>query len=143
MAKIKRKQLQEAPQRVSKKNTEGSNGLLVFAVKILLILLILFLLPRLVDTASRNQVSKKKQRRRAEVFWGETRQICEHQTCAQWIPEESMNCVQLCLSPACYQQVYGDMPLEDGEIDVDRAKLFDACAKEELRVVRKRQRNNS
>jgi Domain of unknown function (DUF4787) len=123
------------------KKEEASNAWLVFVVKILLILVILLWLLPLVESATSNQ-KMKKQRRRAEVVLAETRLICEHGTCGQWIPEESMNCVQLCLSPACYQQVYVDMPLEDGEIDVDRAKIFEKCVKEEMRLARKRQRNN-
>lgn len=81
-----------------------------------------------------------KQRRRADVVLHDTRDVCEYYTCIQFLPEEAMNCVQLCISPMCYQEVYGDDPLEDGEIDVDRAKAFEICVKEELREVRKRQR---
>ncbi|CAB9503722.1 expressed unknown protein [Seminavis robusta] len=124
---------------VQRKSKEGSNAFLVWAVKILLVLLILFMLPKLVEGRGRN-AKKKRQRRKQEVMLSDTRKICEHQVCSQWIPEESMNCVQMCLSPACYQDVYGSTPIEDGEINVDRARDFEKCVKEEMRLARKRQR---
>lgn len=121
---------------------QSSNGFLLLAVKILLVLLILFLLPKLVEGKGRGRFKKKNRRRRTEVIFYDTRQICEMETCVGMIPEESMNCVQLCISPACYQEVYGDVPLEDGEIDIDRARQFEVCVKEEMRLARKRQRAN-
>ena len=129
-----------APQiRVQKKT---SNRFLLLLVKILLVLVILLLLPKLVKARSKLNYRNKKQRRHAEVVLNDARMSCEMNACVHFIPEEAMNCVQLCLSPACYQKVYGDEPLEDGEIDVDRAKTFEVCVKEEMRLARKLQRSD-
>ena len=120
---------------------ETSKRDLLYLVKILLILVILLLLPKLVQTRrGKRNYRTQKQRRRAEVLLKDTRMICEMKICIHFRPEEAMNCVNICISPACYQEVYGDMPLEDGEIDVDRAKKFEVCVQDELRQVRKRQR---
>lgn len=32
-----------------------------------------------------------------------------------------------CVSPACYDSFYGDDPLEEGEIDVERGKSYKKC----------------
>ena len=43
------------------------------------------------------------------------------------------NCVLRCVSPACYANVYGSDPLEEGEVDVARGRTFRSCARGELR----------
>ena len=119
---------------------ETSNRYIVLAVKILLVLLILFLLPKLVYGKRAKYNARNKRRRGAEADFQSIRKACEYEICSYLIPEESMNCVQVCISPACYQSMYGDEPLEDGEIDIERAKRFETCAKEELKSLRKRRR---
>lgn len=42
-----------------------------------------------------------------------------------------------CVCEECYQEVYGDDPLEDGEIDPERSRTFTACTR---RVYRERKR---
>jgi len=121
---------------------ETSNGYLLLLVKILFVLLILLLLPKLVQSKTKFNYRNRRQRQRTDVLLSDVRKSCEMQACVHFIPEEAMNCVQLCLSPTCYQTIYGDEPLEDGEIDIDRAKLFERCVKEELRLARQRQRKN-
>lgn len=125
--------------RVQKKT---SNRFILLVVKILLVLLILLLLPKLVQSRSKVNYRQKKQRRRAEVVLTDARMTCEMDVCVSLLPEEAMNCIQVCLSPACYQDIYGEEPLENGEIDVDRAKRFEICVKEEMRAVRSLQRAN-
>lgn len=70
------------------------------------------------------------------------RKNCETEVCGSYIPEESLNCISLCLSPSCYEQVYGDDtgPLEPGEIDYERTKRFDECFMEESKMARQRRR---
>eukprot|EP00539_Tryblionella_compressa_P020623 CAMPEP_0178860316 /NCGR_PEP_ID=MMETSP0747-20121128/1678_1 /TAXON_ID=913974 /ORGANISM="Nitzschia punctata, Strain CCMP561" /LENGTH=44 /DNA_ID= /DNA_START= /DNA_END= /DNA_ORIENTATION= len=41
------------------------------------------------------------------------------------------------MSSKCYQEIYGSMPLEPGEVDVQRFSLFEKCAEEEIREERK------
>jgi hypothetical protein len=109
---------------------------LIWIVKILLALLILFLLPKLVQSSSR-------QRQRIDRGLRTIRQECELNVCTRnptRIPEESLNCILACVSPACYQVVYGETPLKDGEIDLVRGQVFDKCARDEYMRMRKRQR---
>ena len=133
-----------AAPRIIRVQQATSNRFILLLVKILLVLVILLLLPRLVKARSKLNHKKMKQRRknRVDVVLADTREVCEYYTCIQFLAEEAMNCVQLCISPACYQEIYGDNPLEDGEIDIDRAKTFEICVKNEMREVRKRQRSD-
>lgn len=48
------------------------------------------------------------------------------------------DCMLQCLSLSCREQVYGDDPLEEGEIDNVRAAAFNRCLMEELRMERSR-----
>jgi hypothetical protein len=109
---------------------------LLLAVKILLVLVILFLLPKLVTGGRQSRTHTK----RMDIELRSTRVLCEKDICSGFIPEESMNCVFLCVSPACYENIYAIHPLEDGEIDIPRAKEFEQCVKDELRAMRKRER---
>jgi hypothetical protein len=114
-------------------------------VKLLLVLLILFMLPKLVFlmlpkfvmTAARRET--RRRHRRTAVELRQARWACqvENPVCSTLIPEESMNCVNECVSPDCYENVYSPNPLENGEINIERAKQFQDCVKEELRIVRK------
>jgi hypothetical protein len=109
---------------------------LLIAVKILLVLVILFLLPKLVSGGRNSRTHKK----RVDTELRSTRVLCEKDICSGFIPEESMNCVFLCVSPSCYENIYAISPLEDGEIDIPRAKEFEQCVKDELKAMRKRER---
>lgn len=37
------------------------------------------------------------------------------------------NCINRCVSEECYNEIYLDEPLEEGEIDTRREKLFTKC----------------
>jgi molecular chaperone DnaJ len=47
--------------------------------------------------------------------------------------DEGMNCVYKCLSSTCYDTVYGDNPLEDGEIDTVRYRTYQNCVRQEFK----------
>ena len=115
---------------------ESENQMTAVVVKILLILLILFSLPHLVE-------SRKNKRKKLDSQIRSTRHHCQTEVCGSYIPEESLNCVFLCVSPSCYETIYGAEPLEDGELDAYRAKRFELCAKEEIRQSRARQRRDA
>uniref|UniRef100_A0A7S3P5K9 Uncharacterized protein n=1 Tax=Amphora coffeiformis TaxID=265554 RepID=A0A7S3P5K9_9STRA len=117
--------------------TSSTSQFVVVAVKILLVLLILFLLPKLVEAKRR----RKDQPRRTAIEARKLRLHCETQVCGACIMEENLNCVSMCLSPACFETVYGNEPLEDGELDFERTKQFDDCFMEESRNARKRRNN--
>ena len=40
------------------------------------------------------------------------------------------------MSNACYDNVYGADPLEDGEVDVVRGRTFRSCARNEVRNIK-------
>jgi len=122
----------------SKSQTAGSSSSwwILLLVKILLVLLILFMLPKLVFANPR----RKRQQRNNRQLIRQLRTSCALETCAAYVPEESLNCVFACLSPSCYDRVYGPDPLEDGEVDVARANQFDDCVRDEFLVLSQRKR---
>ncbi|KAI5070391.1 hypothetical protein GOP47_0014734 [Adiantum capillus-veneris] len=44
---------------------------------------------------------------------------------------EKENCALRCVSAACYEKIYGDDPLEEGEIDFKRGREFQYCVRKE------------
>ena len=100
----------------------------VVLAKILLVVLILFLLPELVASAK-----PKKKNRALENLYNARIIHCETGACGHLILEESMNCVTKCVSEECYKEVKYDVnPLDDGEVDMDRAMMFAKCVRNEL-----------
>ena len=70
------------------------------------------------------------------------RKVCELACLAHWVPEEAMNCIQSCRSPTCFDKVYGDYILEPGQVDLDRAEVFDKCNINEVLEARKKERED-
>jgi Domain of unknown function (DUF4787) len=112
---------------------------MVLLVEILLILLILFMLPKLVIAGP----SAPSKRRKSNVHMQSLLTDCQAKTCSSLIPEEGLNCVLACVSPACYGIVYGSNALEDGEVDFTRAAEFESCLKDELRTLSSRKKNRT
>ena len=68
-------------------------------------------------------------------LWRNRKKDCERDTCGHLIPDEAANCVNVCISQSCFNEVYGPEAgggLEDGEIDTERERTFTTC----LRKVR-------
>jgi hypothetical protein len=66
-----------------------------------------------------------------------TRKIkCEKSDCAHLVPDEASNCVNQCTSRKCYEEIYSETPLEDGEIDNLRSRAYVACLREEAKQER-------
>ncbi|KAL2642030.1 hypothetical protein R1flu_009617 [Riccia fluitans] len=42
------------------------------------------------------------------------------------------NCALRCVSTACYNTIYADDPLEDGEVDIKRGRDFRLCLRREI-----------
>lgn len=120
--------------------------------------------------SSNNRSSRYRQRqKRFRYKLRSLRRECQNNStisnCSTMIPEESLNCVNQCISTYCYMKVFNSSitlspsgnsnntadfiedytidetimvvqqqrePLEDGEIDIVRAKEFDTCALEEM-----------
>jgi hypothetical protein len=66
-------------------------------------------------------------------LWKRRKTDCENKICNHLLPFEDMNCVNECISATCYREVYSSEPLEDGEIDIRRSKLFSMCIRKEAR----------
>jgi hypothetical protein len=114
-----------------------TSSYLLTAVKILLVVIIILLLPKLVTGQSTPAGKRnKKLTRQVEAL----RFDCERSTeCKELLPEENTMCVTKCLSQQCHEQVYGQNPLEPGEIHVIHSRDFDRCVKNELRAQRNAQ----
>lgn len=114
---------------------------LLLIVKVLLVIFILLWLPKLVTGGAPGEPGRRRRNnKRTQVKLRAIRYDCQNQgDCSLLIPEESLNCVNECISPACYAQIFESQPLEDGEVDVVRAQAFDNCVKEELRELRRQQ----
>lgn len=85
---------------------------------------------------SARPLNKRRNSRNAsklDYIWKDVKSKCELQTCGQMIPAEAYNCVNECLSPKCYAEVYKDNPLEDGEVDLARDRSFVTCLRNELK----------
>jgi len=87
-------------------------------MKKLLVLLLLFLL-----------ISAKQSARQRDLK--QRRTDCERtEACSM---DSTENCVNRCLSAACYDKVYAKKPLEPGEVDKLRSNEFADCMKVEDR----------
>lgn len=70
---------------------------------------------------------------RLDREWKSAKTQCELNDCKQFKPYENDNCVNRCISEACYQEIYGAQLLEDGEFDNVRSRTFTQCLRQELR----------
>lgn len=69
-----------------------------------------------------------------DKIWKVTAEECRtSDACKMLIPDENANCVNRCTSEKCYEKIYANKPLEDGEIDYDRNRAFTNCLREESR----------
>jgi len=59
------------------------------------------------------------------------RGTCEAIDCSHLHYLENANCINQCMSRACFDEVYKGRELEDGEIDVAKERLFKNCIRSE------------
>ena len=90
-------------------------------------------------TGKKSKRSKRRQSRTLKAEVHKSRLDCEME-CLDLIPEEAMNCIFQCWSPACFQAIYGETPLEPGEVDLVRGQQMDECVKEEMKLQRQEAR---
>lgn len=81
---------------------------------------------------------KRPAQARKDKAWQERKTRCENEDCVHLVPEEAFNCVNNCTSQACYTEIYAAMPLEDGEIDIDRSRAFTSCLRREQQEIKVR-----
>jgi hypothetical protein len=120
-----------------------ANSYLLLAIKILFIIIIILLLPKLVTGASdsNNRAGGRKNKRVLQKLQEVTLHCSLETNCSELVPEEAIMCVSRCISPECYDRIYAPNPLEDGEMDVSRAKEFEMCFKEQVRLKRRQDRS--
>ena len=121
---------------------QSRNPVVYWLVRLMLISLILLLLPKyVIARKGRDRTRTKTKKQQTAITLRDTRLSCEmDEPCASLIPEEAMNCIHQCSSPACYEKIYSTQPLEMGEVDLDRAIKFDECKEAELKELRRQQR---
>lgn len=66
-------------------------------------------------------------------IWKQKKAKCEKKECGRLVPEEAYNCVNQCVSPKCFGEIYAENPLEDGELDNARYRQFTGCVRLETR----------
>jgi len=85
----------------------------------------------------------RSKRHKYDRFWKTRKRECERDVCGHMIPEEAYNCVNECTSTTCYNEVYSAEPLEDGEIDLERSRVYTACLRREARDQRRNTMNRN
>eukprot|EP00747_Dinoflagellata_sp_TGD_P183823 gnl/TRDRNA2_/TRDRNA2_38979_c0_seq1.p1 gnl/TRDRNA2_/TRDRNA2_38979_c0~~gnl/TRDRNA2_/TRDRNA2_38979_c0_seq1.p1 ORF type:complete len:121 (-),score=30.86 gnl/TRDRNA2_/TRDRNA2_38979_c0_seq1:81-443(-) len=73
---------------------------------------------------------KKYGSQAGKTYWKKESE-CTKTVCKHIHTDENDDCVQQCVSPACWDEIYSASPLEAGEIDRPRQQRFNACVKEE------------
>jgi len=115
-------------------SSSSTNYYVLLAVKICLVVVILLWLAPLVTGDNKN----RQRHKRNELKLRNLRSECQNTgACSLLVPEESLNCVNQCLSETCFAAIFGAKPLEDGEIDLVRGAQFEDCVQEELKVLRR------
>mmetsp|Transcript_58434 Transcript_58434/g.161690 ORF Transcript_58434/g.161690 Transcript_58434/m.161690 type:complete len:159 (-) Transcript_58434:79-555(-) len=66
----------------------------------------------------------------AKVHWKRENE-CAKTDCKEFHPDENDDCLAKCVSQPCYAEVYGEDPLEPGEVDRTRSIKFNACVRKE------------
>ncbi|XP_066388472.1 uncharacterized protein [Miscanthus floridulus] len=80
---------------------------------------------------SDNEIRQKKDACYTDVENGLWGWVCRSS------PTEKENCVLRCLSPECYDLIYGGDPLEEGELDYVRGQEYKYCMhKKRIEVLR-------
>ena len=99
---------------------------------VIVLLLSLGLLPNLSDAKPKRGSSsyQTKQVRQKE-------HECRRGPCAQVHEDENDDCMDKCVSPQCYEEIFAKNPLEVGEVDRERRTQFGICTRKEQEEVRK------
>mmetsp|Transcript_4464 Transcript_4464/g.8165 ORF Transcript_4464/g.8165 Transcript_4464/m.8165 type:complete len:110 (+) Transcript_4464:208-537(+) len=57
-------------------------------------------------------------------------QCAEKEECLKLPDDQFEACLLYCLSSQCYEKVYAEEPLEEGEVDADRWDQFQKCIRQ-------------
>ncbi|XP_062213515.1 uncharacterized protein LOC133914428 [Phragmites australis] len=92
----------------------------------LLLLTLAFLLPSAAAKSSRRPITDTEIRQKKEACYTDVENGLWGWACRS-SPTEKENCVLRCLSPECYDLIYGGDPLEEGELDYVRGQEYKYC----------------
>lgn len=112
-------------------------------IKLLFILLILLLMPKLVTSKRRTGVNKRKIKRiqkSLNIVKSNCIDSCDPSKMA-----ENQMCISKCMNEDCHGEIYGEEhggELELGEVDELRNKAFEQCVKDAIRREQVAARNN-
>ena len=73
--------------------------------------------------------ARRRKQRIAEKQYRKLKEGCQSVDICGPPAGENMNCIFECISSACFEEIYAPEPLEDGEIDLKRERLFVKCTK--------------
>ena len=104
-----------------------SRGKRVVATAFSLSLLAIAALLALATSAEASSPRRRRSHKAAREWRGRKR-ACEQAICDALHPFERSNCVNKCISPSCFRAVYGERPLEDGEVNPELYDAFVRCA---------------
>lgn len=94
----------------------------------------------LLSVAAGPQAKKLTANNKIDRVWKGRKSVCEKEECGKLVPEEAYNCVNKCISPDCFDEVYADNLLEDGEIDSARSRTFTSCVRGETAEAEKQRK---
>jgi len=83
------------------------------------------------NTGEANKLLRNKQERLFNQMDVRCKSQCGFHTVSVLASEATLNCWKRCLSPPCYELLYGNDPLEEGEID-ERAIPFKKCFNDKI-----------
>lgn len=92
------------------------------------------------SAAAGPQAKKLTANNKIDRVWKGRKSTCEKEECSKLVPEEAYNCVNKCISPDCFDEVYADNLLEDGEIDSARSRTFTSCVRGETVAEKQRKK---
>mmetsp|Transcript_48347 Transcript_48347/g.105412 ORF Transcript_48347/g.105412 Transcript_48347/m.105412 type:complete len:114 (-) Transcript_48347:8-349(-) len=101
----------------------------------------------LLATALAEGKPKKYPQHTSKVHWKKEGE-CSRGPCAGFHSDENDDCISKCVSNACHAEVFGEEPLEPGEVDRVRQSRFNACVRKEQdeeskRIAEERRSQNS
>nr|ACG36226.1 hypothetical protein [Zea mays] len=92
----------------------------------LLVLTLALLVVSAAAKSSRRPISDNEIRQKKEACYTDVENGLWGWVC-RYSPTEKENCVLRCLSPECYDLIYGGDPLEEGELDYVRGQEYKYC----------------
>jgi len=78
------------------------------------------------------QAQGKKKQSKFDKFQRKRKDECTQKVCGHIPKDLNDNCVNQCFSVTCFDKFYRESPLEDGEYDARRQRLYQDCAREEF-----------